>query len=161
MKRQTAARTVISWNRLLLLLVAGMLVGLGAVGVSAIGRGAKSTDEPSAETMTTGSYPASEPGPALGVTVDRSMRVIDVETGSVADNGGIQRGDVIEALTNVRVTSPSDAARLVRDARIGQGFAVRLRRGNQSMTLNVTMARRAAHPNQPTPTPVPNSYFYV
>ncbi len=104
----------------------------------------------------TGIYPA----PVLGVVVDQNLRVVDVEAGSAADQAGIRRGDVIKMLENVPVAAPDEAARVIRQARVGQKLAISVGRDNMEITLEAHLARPVARPGQPTPTPVPADEYY-
>lgn len=160
MTTQRTVRTKKLPKGLLLLLLVGVFVPLAALGTMYVSRFEPTTSETVAPSDVSISYPALAPGPTLGVVIDRSMRVVDIESGSAAEKAGIQRGDVIEALDNSPLASPADAARLIRQSSIGQGVAVTLRRGSQALTVRVIMEQRTPHPNQPTPTPVPSTEQY-
>lgn len=107
---------------------------------------------------------ASFPAPVLGVTVDASMHVLDVEAGSPAARAGIQRGDILETLENIGLTATDGKAQvkqLIRNAKNGQKLRLTLQRAGKKATLEITLTPRPIHPAQPTPTPVtvPNDYF--
>jgi serine protease Do len=74
--------------------------------------------------------------------------VSQVETGSPADNAGIQPGDVIVGVGTSKVASPSEAANAIRHAVDGKGKAVALRIMRQGQTSFVAVNLGAKPANQ-------------
>ncbi len=103
----------------------------------------------------------SSAAPALGVVVNQNLEVIDVEAASVAEQVGIQRGDILKTVDNTTLASAADAARMIGQADPGQPMTIIFRRGGRDVTLQVVIAGRAAHPGQPTRTPVPPDKQYL
>lgn len=143
--------------------LAGMALVLAlsaaAIGVVALGtRRVPEASSTSTQTQTDVDTLTAEP--ALGIVVDRNMRVVDIEAGSTAQRIGIQRNDVVTAIQGTQLSSAESARRIVRQAKVGQRLSIDIRRGNQSFTLNATMAPEVGHPHQATPTPVPSNQEY-
>jgi S1-C subfamily serine protease len=104
---------------------------------------------------------ATSVGPALGVILDQNMRVLDIEADSTAARAGIQRGDILRAIGGTNIASPRATAELVRRSKIGQNLTITLERGGQQVSLPLVIGPRPGHPDQPTPTPVPNNEMYL
>jgi S1-C subfamily serine protease len=113
----------------------------------------------------TSSHPigdASMPAPVLGIVVDQSMIVLHVEPGSAAEQIGIQRGDLIDAVEGIVVATNREAVRdTIRMAKANQKLHLKIRRSGMELALEVVPSSPAARPNQPTPTPVllPQDYL--
>lgn len=107
---------------------------------------------------TRGGFGASNGAPSLGVSLQaltpnlrqqlglpdsqRGAVVGDVQSGSAADQAGLQAGDVIVAVGDRAVTGPADASRAIRDSlRNSQAVALRIIRDGQPAFVAV----------QPTP----------
>jgi S1-C subfamily serine protease len=78
----------------------------------------------------------------VGVNVDSGALVTDVTPGSPADNGGIQRGDVIVQIGNDRITNASDVATAVRKHQPNEKVTVTYLRGPDRRTATVTLVQR-------------------
>lgn len=78
----------------------------------------------------------------LGVNVDDGAVVTDVTSGSPADNGGIQRGDVIVQIGDDQIKGSGDVATAVRKHRPNEKVTVTYLRGADRKTANVTLVER-------------------
>ncbi len=64
------------------------------------------------------------------------MLVTDVEVGSVADDAGLRRGDIITEAAREPVASPDDFQRVIGEAAPGKSVIIRFMRGEvDSMTV--------------------------
>lgn len=70
------------------------------------------------------------------------VRVIDVQSGSPAEQAGIRRGDIVVGLGGEPVTGVDDIARLLDDTRIGVGTVVGLLRGGNRESISVVPRER-------------------
>jgi|GEM_PF-1881235 len=48
------------------------------------------------------------PAPELGIVVDEKLMVLDIEPGSAAELAGIQKGDTLESIEDMPLTTPED-----------------------------------------------------
>jgi S1-C subfamily serine protease len=78
----------------------------------------------------------------LGVNVDSGAVVADVTTGSPADDGGLQRGDVIVQIGDDQIKSSGDIATAVRKHQPDQKVTVTYVRGSDRKTAQVTLVER-------------------
>jgi serine protease Do len=75
----------------------------------------------------------------LGYDDLRGALVAEVEPGSVADDAGLRRGDLIVAVNRVPIRSADDLASVLQDASHGDTFAMLVRRGSGSFFVPITM----------------------
>ena len=106
--------------------------------------------------------------PQLGIVLDKNMLIVEVVPGSAAEQAGLHTEDVLEALDNTTVTSPTDAMQVTRQAiaRLGtpapeQTLSLAFRRGQTHTSIQVRPAPPKDRPGQATPTPVPSDYDYL
>jgi S1-C subfamily serine protease len=78
----------------------------------------------------------------LGVNVDSGAVVADVTPGSPADDGGLQRGDVIVQIGDDQIKSSGDIATAVRKHQPNQKVTVTYVRGSDRKTAQVTLVAR-------------------
>jgi S1-C subfamily serine protease len=78
----------------------------------------------------------------LGVNVDSGAVVADVTPGSPADDGGLQRGDVIVQIGDDQIKSSDDIATAVRKHQPNQKVTVTYVRGSDRKTAQVTLVER-------------------
>ncbi|HMF05130.1 MAG TPA: trypsin-like peptidase domain-containing protein [Acidimicrobiia bacterium] len=78
----------------------------------------------------------------LGVNVDSGAVVADVTPGSPADDGGLQRGDVIVQIGDDQIKSSGDIATAVRKHQPNQKVTVTFVRGSDRKTAQVTLVAR-------------------
>ncbi len=85
-------------------------------------------------------------GPLLGIntrsTPAGEVQISAVVPGSAADAAGIQAGDVVTAVGDVRVTADGNWAATFRSryrGKTGQPLPIAVRRGDQALTLNATV----------------------
>lgn len=106
--------------------------------------------------------------PVIGITADKGLRVLDIESGSTAERAGIQPGDILQRVNNVSLAPAIDVAgvwniiyqvRSVIDQSGGQTLPLVVSRNGRLLTLAVLPAANP-HPNQPTPTAVPQEQVY-
>ena len=71
--------------------------------------------------------------------------VVEVLRGSPAAKGGLRACDLIEAVANAAVKNPADVQLAVDQGEIGQPLSLKVRRGGQSLSLDL---RPAELPNQ-------------
>lgn len=85
------------------------------------------------------------PGVYLGVNGDprgRDCRIVQVAPGSPAGKGGIKVGDVVVKFAGKPVTRFAELAQLVRTRKAGDVVEVEVRRGDETMKLKITLAKR-------------------
>ena len=103
--------------------------------------------------------------PTLGLTLDETFQVIDMQRGSAAEQAGIQRGDVLAEIEFTPLeagTPPSSLLTLVQNliSQTQQAVPLTLLRGGQEIVITVLPMAPASMPNQPTPTAVPADQVY-
>ncbi len=76
----------------------------------------------------------------LDLLADQGVEVLNVSEGGVAARAGVERGDVIVALSGRLVTSPDDLHRLLMNLPADQGFELTVLRGDRLVTLLVPSA---------------------
>jgi serine protease Do len=69
----------------------------------------------------------------------RGALVADVEGGSVADEAGLRRGDVIVGVNRQPIRSAADLAAAIKGAKSGDSIAMLVRRGQGSFYVPITM----------------------
>lgn len=79
-----------------------------------------------------------------GLPVTSGALVQSVTTGSPADNAGMKRGDVIVDIGGTSVKSVEDVFTAVRSHKVGETVDVKIVRGEQNLTLKVTLGSDAA-----------------
>ena len=75
----------------------------------------------------------------FGFAVNEGAYVAEVSSGSGADKAGIQKGDIITEFEGEKVTSASDLTLDVRKKNPGDTATIKLYRGNEEKTLQVTL----------------------
>ncbi len=97
--------------------------------------------------------------PELGITIDKKSLAI---VGIAAEKAGLKPGDLLKKLDNQDMATTEVVKQAVRTKALSANkqIAVTMLRGNQEMTINVTLSARQGVSNQPTPTPVPPNYDY-
>lgn len=73
---------------------------------------------------------------------DTGLLIVGVEADSPADKGGLVLGDAIVDLDGQRVRHHDDLLRLLSGERVGRKTPVRILRGGQLQTVNVTIGER-------------------
>ena len=79
-----------------------------------------------------------------GLTQESGVRVVEVQSGSPAQAGGIEPGDVIVALDTDAVTGIDDIARILDGTRIDKRVAVRVLRDGALATVDIVPTERLA-----------------
>lgn len=103
------------------------------------------------------------PAPVLGVTVDPTMRVVDVERDSAAARAGVQVGDRLNTLDTIRLMQPRAKVRAklyVAAAQHGATLTLTLERDGQPLELDVLVTPFTGAPGHLTPTPVMEPHYY-
>ena len=70
------------------------------------------------------------------------MTVSSIETGSPADRGGLQTGDVILAIDGVMVTAADDLVRNLTADKIGRSVTLAILRGGERRTVSLIAEER-------------------
>jgi putative serine protease PepD len=78
-----------------------------------------------------------------GLPTEAGAFVQTVDVGSPAEAAGIERGDIIVSIADAPVRSVEDVFAAVRTARVGQIIDVRLWRGDDELTVSVTLGSDA------------------
>jgi S1-C subfamily serine protease len=110
------------------------------------------------------------PGSEFGITVDPSLKVVDIVPGEGADKAGVKLGDVLAALNGTALTSTEQAQQVVLN-RIptavdsGQALTLTVNRGGKAVNLPIHATPpidRGGRPDKPLPTftPLPAGYGY-
>jgi putative serine protease PepD len=86
--------------------------------------------------ISTSSVPGSANGTAFGATVQ------SVQTGSPAQQAGIQNGDVIKSIAGKQVTTSDDLAAIIAADKPGDKVAMVLTRGGSDKTVQVTLGQQ-------------------
>jgi len=97
----------------------------------------------------------------LGAVLDdredrgRGVRVLRVNPAGPAEKAGVEKGDLITALSGIRVRQLSDAVDIFDQMRPGTELTLFIRRGETAQMINVTLGRRPAGvpPAAPSPNP--------
>ncbi|MFA5884982.1 MAG: PDZ domain-containing protein, partial [Acidimicrobiia bacterium] len=83
----------------------------------------------------------------LGVATqqtDSGLEVTQVVSGSAADDGGIEVGDVITSFDGTRVTTPAQLASAVGNLSPGDTARVTITRNGETRTITVELGSRGA-----------------
>jgi len=80
-----------------------------------------------------------------GLTQDAGVFVLEVQPGSPADAGGLERGDVIVGLDNDAVTGIDDIFRLLDGTRIDKRVSIRILRQGRLETAEIVPTERLPH----------------
>ena len=70
------------------------------------------------------------------------MRFADIRPDSPAAKGGLLPGDIMTGFDGKPIKNLYDFTYALRDARVGQTVAVKVLRGAEELTLNVTLGER-------------------
>jgi putative serine protease PepD len=65
--------------------------------------------------------------------------VVSVEPGSAAEDSGLQAGDVVTSIDDRPVTSSTELTAAVRSRTPGDEVTLTVRRGEESVTVDVTL----------------------
>jgi hypothetical protein len=76
---------------------------------------------------------------AIHAKVDGGAMVENVLQGSPAEKAGIQRNDIITAINGEKVSGPDAARRRIQSSKRGEGLAFEVRRGAETLKLEVTL----------------------
>jgi S1-C subfamily serine protease len=105
---------------------------------------------------------ASYPSSVLGVVIDPTGKVLDVEPGSSAEQAGIARDDVLQEVNNLPVNSEREQVRTtIRESKKDQILSVKLKRNGNEVLLNVKPSAPAPRAGKATPTPVSAPLDYL
>ena len=80
----------------------------------------------------------------MGLAVDHGALVVKVGNGGAAAQAGIQTGDVIVQVDNQTVTDAASLTDILTNKNPGEKVAVKLYRGSQQLTINVTLGELQA-----------------
>jgi|SRR5579884_315517 len=80
----------------------------------------------------------------MGLAVDHGALVVKVGSGGAAAQAGIQTGDVIVQVDNQAVTDAASLTDILTNKNPGEKVAVKLYRGSQQLTINVTLGELQA-----------------
>jgi general secretion pathway protein C len=69
----------------------------------------------------------------------QGFKVVEIQAGSVFEDLGLQRNDVIQSVNGTPIRSTEDALQAYRDLRTSDSFQVGLLRSGRSMTLNLSV----------------------
>jgi hypothetical protein len=76
--------------------------------------------------------------PVLGVVVDKDMKVLHIEAESAAEQAGIQVGDILEMIEDVRfATERRKAKEIIGHNQNQQPLDLKLKRNNQDLVIKV------------------------
>ncbi len=81
-----------------------------------------------------------QPGGRFSQNVVLGARVVDVEANSAAAQAGLQVGDVITAIGGATIDQNHQIADLIKTHKPGDKVDLSVTRGNQTLTLTVTLA---------------------
>jgi serine protease Do len=76
----------------------------------------------------------------LRLSVDKGVLVVEVSSGSPADQGGLQKGDVIVSINGEEVANVEEFTRVLHACKIGQAVEIIFWRGKDKKTTQVTPA---------------------
>lgn len=76
---------------------------------------------------------------ALGLTQERALLIVQVQTGGPAEQGGLLLGDILLGLGEQAVEDVDTLRRRLRSTPAGQTVALSVARGGQRQSLNVTL----------------------
>ncbi len=78
-----------------------------------------------------------DPNTAFLLPEVRGVLIVRVRPGTPAANGGLRRGDVIVAIDDQVITTAEQVQNVVERSRIGQTMQIKVRRGEQTITVGV------------------------
>ncbi|HYL22319.1 MAG TPA: trypsin-like peptidase domain-containing protein [Gemmatimonadales bacterium] len=78
----------------------------------------------------------------LKLASDVALLVVSLESGGPADQGGLLLGDVLLEIDGTALSDPADVLGFLGRDRIGRGVALRVIRGGQVKTVNITVGER-------------------
>jgi S1-C subfamily serine protease len=81
---------------------------------------------------------ASDPTATFKLDTDKGSLIARVVRSSPAATAGIRPGDVIQSVNGKAVRTPTDVQQALESTRVGESVRLQLRRGSQSVALNVT-----------------------
>jgi predicted metalloprotease with PDZ domain len=96
--------------------------------------------------------------PWLGITLAETANGVTVQgvaAGSPAETAKLQTGDLIVSANGTPVAGVSDLQNVLASAKAGDGISLSVKRGNDTITVQVTLANRpvpAGRPQPPLPT---------
>jgi general secretion pathway protein C len=67
------------------------------------------------------------------------FKLVDIQAGSLFEDLGLEREDVIQSVNGTRLRTPQDALKAYRDLRTSKSFQVALIRSGRAMTLNLSV----------------------
>jgi S1-C subfamily serine protease len=113
--------------------------------------------------LTSCTSPGSFAAPCLGVVVDSDLRVVDMAGGSVAEQAGVQVGDVLLALNGTTYTTWAEWHENLALIKVGQDYEVTIQRGSETSTLKLTGICNPDTRLGPggTPTLIPTIEYYL
>ena len=121
--------------------VAGFFMGQNRVG-TAFGR--FTNPAPGYPPMMPGNQPTNpfgnQPGGRLPQNIATGARVVEVEANGAAAQAGLQVGDVITAVGGTTIDANHQIADLIKTHKPGDKVDLSVTRGNQTLTLTVTLA---------------------
>jgi S1-C subfamily serine protease len=79
------------------------------------------------------------------LSVKSGVLVVSVTSGGPAQKAGVQTNDVIQQVNDTTVQSTSDLSRVLLASKPGDNVALKIYRGSQQMTINVTLGELAAN----------------
>ncbi len=128
-------------------LILGLLIGLVSGGVAGffVGQGirpAVARNLPFAPRPNQPNNPAQPNAPQGGQrfqNLPNGAVVTNVESNSPAEKAGLQAGDVITAIDNVKIDTNHSLSDLIQTHKPGDKVALTVTRGSQSLTLNVEL----------------------
>ncbi len=76
-----------------------------------------------------------------GLAMTQGALINQVDSGSPADQAGLEVGDIIVSINNTTVTSAADATQALFSSKIGQQISITYYRGNTKNTIQVTLVQ--------------------
>jgi putative serine protease PepD len=87
---------------------------------------------------------AAPTGGTLAAPLENGAEIVEITPGSPADKAGLQRGDVITAISGKTVNTPEDVVQDVSRRKPGDEVDVQVRRAGRTRTIRVTLGDRPA-----------------
>jgi S1-C subfamily serine protease len=78
-----------------------------------------------------------DPDLDITVTAEEGVIILRVLEGTPAQEGGLQKGDIIESVNGVAVETPTDVQAQVDASQIGEPLAVVVKRDDKTETIEV------------------------
>lgn len=78
---------------------------------------------------------------------ETGVYVAEVASGSGAESGGIQTGDMIVSVDGTAVSSAADVKQAIKQHQVGDQVQIQVKRGNAMQTLNVTLGEETSSQN--------------